>query len=134
VEKTSPRYNELKEESVDHLEQVMSLSLPETNGLNGRGEGRIMLKNELAKLLDGWWKKGRPITEEGVKAILALVEKDRGTCEWKPDDPDGENDLWATGCGETFYLIDESPAKNGMKYCCFCGKPIKEVSLNRPWP
>lgn len=37
---TSPRTIELKEESVDHLERIMSLSLPDTNGLNGRGEER----------------------------------------------------------------------------------------------
>lgn len=90
-----------------------------------------MLRDDIAKIITDY-----PLLPKEVisSMILALVEKDRGTCEWKPDDPDGESDLWATGCGETFYLIDESPAKNGMKYCCFCGKPIKEVSLNRPWP
>jgi hypothetical protein len=35
-------------------------------------------------------------------------------------------DYWQTGCGNEFQIIDSTPKENGMVYCPFCGKKIKE--------
>jgi hypothetical protein len=44
------------------------------------------------------------------------------TCTWT-EDSDGN---WETDCGETFILNDGTPKENHMKFCCYCGKPLKE--------
>lgn len=31
-----------------------------------------------------------------------------------------------TMCGEPFVLLNGTPSENNMKFCPFCGKPIKE--------
>jgi len=43
-------------------------------------------------------------------------------CAWQ-EDADGN---WETGCGNLFILNDGTPAENGMGYCCYCGKPLKQ--------
>lgn len=51
----------------------------------------------------------------------------RDGCIWTPDgDYDGP---WATKCGHYFELNDGGPKDNGMRYCCYCGRPLVEV----PW-
>ena len=44
-------------------------------------------------------------------------------CEWK-EDSDG---CWWTSCDNGFEFIDGSPEENKMKFCCYCGKPLKQV-------
>lgn len=44
-------------------------------------------------------------------------------CKWSED----EDGNWFTGCGEAFIIIDGKPSDNGMKFCCYCGKLLKEV-------
>ena len=44
------------------------------------------------------------------------------SCEWRPD---GEYDYYDTDCGQAFTLFDETPAENKMKFCCYCGRPLK---------
>lgn len=34
---------------------------------------------------------------------------------------------WETSCGNIFLLEDGTPADNKMKFCCYCGKPLKEL-------
>ena len=47
-------------------------------------------------------------------------------CEWTVDNNLPEDDrLYSTACGEEFLFIDGSPKDNGLKFCCYCGKPIK---------
>jgi len=46
-------------------------------------------------------------------------------CEWGQychDDVDSS--LWHTACGDAFCLVDDGPKENGMKFCCYCGKPL----------
>ena len=47
-------------------------------------------------------------------------------CKWFKEDPDSEDEEYTTGCNKNFILIDGTPSDNGMKYCCYCGKSIKE--------
>ena len=49
-------------------------------------------------------------------------EKAPAKCVWKAD----EDGNWHTECGNLFILNDGTPADNGMKYCCYCGKPLKQ--------
>jgi len=43
-------------------------------------------------------------------------------CVWE-EDCDGN---WETSCDQTFCLDHGCPSENGMKYCCYCGKPLVE--------
>jgi hypothetical protein len=48
-------------------------------------------------------------------------------CEWSQDEYDDfESGAWNADCGETFYICEGTPAENGIKFCCFCGKPLKQ--------
>ena len=44
-------------------------------------------------------------------------------CEWKEDG----YDAWETGCGNCFTFTAGAPKENDFLFCCYCGKPIKEV-------
>jgi len=51
------------------------------------------------------------------------------TCKWiSREEFYGEySDHWSTDCGQVFVLNDGTPGDNNMKYCCFCGKKIKQL-------
>ena len=49
---------------------------------------------------------------------------DQTTCTWTEDD-DGN---FETTCGEMFVLITGTPYENSMRFCCYCGSPLVEVS------
>jgi len=42
-------------------------------------------------------------------------------CVWRED-----QDHWDTACGNAFEVTDGLPSENKMKYCCYCGKLLKE--------
>ena len=45
-------------------------------------------------------------------------------CVWTED----EDGNYETDCGQMFCFIEGGPTDNGMKFCCYCGKPLKEVN------
>ena len=47
------------------------------------------------------------------------------SCEWVQDDED--SNVWGTSCGNIFCLEETGPEDLGMRFCCFCGKPLVEV-------
>lgn len=47
------------------------------------------------------------------------------TCSWIQED-DPEICYWKTRCGNSFYFTEGTPADNRMKYCCYCGKLLKQ--------
>lgn len=49
-------------------------------------------------------------------------------CTWTLNNYD-EEDTWETSCERSFILLEGIPSENYMKYCCYCGKPIKEVII-----
>jgi len=51
-------------------------------------------------------------------------EKGPTICEWKED---WEGRYWDTSCGECFSLEAGTPDENKMKFCAYCGKPLKQV-------
>lgn len=44
-------------------------------------------------------------------------------CVWT----ENEDGYWETKCGEEFILETGTPKENEMKFCCFCGKKLKQV-------
>jgi len=51
-------------------------------------------------------------------------------CEWRQID-DYTDDGWTTSCEKEFCLTDGTPEQNGMEYCCFCGKKIRQIKKAR---
>jgi hypothetical protein len=49
-------------------------------------------------------------------------------CRWRQDADSGS---WDTDCGGKFEFIDDGPAENKMRFCPYCGKPLKEVKGGR---
>lgn len=43
------------------------------------------------------------------------------SCTWQEDD-----EAWRTSCGRAFSLEAGTPAENGMKWCCYCGRSITQ--------
>lgn len=48
-------------------------------------------------------------------------------CKWTySEEDDLDTEFWATECGQSFVLMEGTPKENGMKFCCYCGREIKE--------
>lgn len=53
-------------------------------------------------------------------------------CTWMQD---GEADgTWFTDCGHAFNLEAGAPAENKMKFCCYCGKPMRAPGVSAAAP
>lgn len=46
-------------------------------------------------------------------------------CEWEVTDP--EFGMWETSCDNSFLINVGSPIQNDMRFCCYCGHPLKEI-------
>ncbi len=65
---------------------------------------------------------------ELVKAFNAVSKVKRSTdptptCKWKNEDG---FTYWWPDCGNELVLVEGTPSDNGMIYCPYCGKKIKE--------
>jgi len=49
-------------------------------------------------------------------------EDEVDTCRWVWDEA---TEAYETDCGELFQFMTDGPIENGMRYCCYCGKPIE---------
>jgi hypothetical protein len=48
-----------------------------------------------------------------------------GQCTWSQNSHDDiDCSVWHTDCHGEFCLNDGDPKENGMKFCCYCGKPL----------
>ncbi|MCF7811586.1 hypothetical protein K9N50_11425 [bacterium] len=45
-------------------------------------------------------------------------------CDWTEDVDSG---AWETACGNIFELTEGTPLENGMEYCAYCGKKLREA-------
>ena len=43
-------------------------------------------------------------------------------CTWE-EDCEG---YWNTACDNMFTLEEGTPEENQMKFCCYCGRPLKQ--------
>jgi len=46
-------------------------------------------------------------------------------CKWTRHDIGADG--WSTDCGRDFMLNDGTPEDNGMRFCCYCGRPVEQV-------
>ena len=61
----------------------------------------------------------------GIPASAQATAKVLETCRWVRDVV-ATDDVWNTECGEMFVLNDGTPKQNGMVFCPYCGKAIRE--------
>ena len=54
--------------------------------------------------------------------MKSMLDKDKW-CVWTYDE---HHEKWDTACGEAFCFINGGPKKNKMKFCCYCGRKLKE--------
>lgn len=47
------------------------------------------------------------------------------TCTWAIE-PEQYGNSWSTSCDKLFWLEADSPKENGMAFCPFCGRILKE--------
>ena len=47
-----------------------------------------------------------------------------GECLWVLDDLDYA--AYSTGCKQEFVLLEGTLKSNNMKFCCYCGKRLRE--------
>ena len=59
----------------------------------------------------------KPLKEAGK------MSAGKKTCKWEQDD----EGIWHTDCGNAHVIEADGPEENGMKYCCYCGKILKEA-------
>ena len=65
------------------------------------------------------------VTQDVLTDIKTGQSIEKETCSWIQED-DPEICYWKTGCGNSFYFTDGTPADNRMKFCCYCGKLLKQ--------
>ena len=65
------------------------------------------------------------VTENVSTDIKTGQSVEKETCSWIQED-DPEICYWKTGCGNSFYFTEGTPTDNNMKYCCYCGKLLKQ--------
>lgn len=53
-----------------------------------------------------------------------MTTVETATCKWEYDE---YHDKWDTSCNNAFVLEFGTPAEHQMKFCPYCGKPIKEI-------
>ena len=44
------------------------------------------------------------------------------TCIWT-ENVDG---CWETACGRSYMIDGTAPSEYGVRFCCYCGKPLEE--------
>lgn len=51
-------------------------------------------------------------------------------CNWQRWDAVCGEDVneWHTACGNDFTINEGTPKDNEMKFCCYCGKPINQIT------
>lgn len=63
--------------------------------------------------------------------ILKEITNTPEYCEWSIEEPDYD-ETYFTSCGNAFYFTDGNIKENHVKFCPYCGKPIKEISREIP--
>lgn len=58
--------------------------------------------------------------------LVARIEAGKPSCcEWKLDEPD--YNAWKGTCGRMWCLTEGTPNENKIKFCPYCGKPIRQI-------
>jgi hypothetical protein len=83
--------------------------------------GRVLnrLTEESYMVPDG--KPRRVVNFEDIELILKPKRDPPAECIWTED----EDGNWHTLCCRMYTISEGTPEENGMKYCPFCGKPLR---------
>lgn len=111
------------------LADLLEIPVHESPGVTGTILGLVRGKVErLLKQLEAARKLNLPLlktNEQLNHKVRELSGVETQYCCWSQNDfEDVDTGSWATTCSERFYLTDETPADNGMNFCCYCGKPM----------
>lgn len=57
-----------------------------------------------------------------------MSESTENVCRWRSatDAAWLEDDIWDTDCGHRHIFFAGGPNENECRFCCYCGKPLKE--------
>ena len=59
-----------------------------------------------------------------IEHEIYLAVLDHKDCSWRAE----EDGIWHTLCDRYWEFSNhDGPTDNGMKFCCYCGKPLKEM-------
>lgn len=72
----------------------------------------------------GHWLKLSDVAELAIGVVAPSQEPQH--CTWTEDGDEYDSEKWDTNYGEAFVFIDGTPLQNHLKFCCYCGKPVKE--------
>lgn len=100
----------MKNKQPTYLDQLPSSALP---GETAIVDGELWRCSRYSKL-----------QPDSIKWRLARSRQD-DYCRWTYSDDD--DCYWMTDCGEEFSFIYGGPKENGMKFCAYCGKRLKEA-------
>ena len=67
------------------------------------------------------------ISDEIVMTNSERVLSMGDQCIWKKH---SEHGMWDTECGNSFKLVEGVPVKDEMNFCPYCGKGLREESLD----
>jgi predicted amidophosphoribosyltransferase len=56
--------------------------------------------------------------------MRTVTQTEPSTCTWVQDDDGSET--FATSCGDHFNLEGGNPEESGLRFCCYCGKPLQQ--------
>ena len=61
-----------------------------------------------------------------LRDVIAAIDRicqdgPLSACAWTEDD----NGCWETDCGGAFGIDEGTPSENGMRFCCYCGRPLE---------
>ena len=76
----------------------------------------------MSSVLDNYLD-GTPYAPEN-KPTIPTADVTNNTCTWQED---SDTSYWYPSCNkQAFAIIDGTPTENEMKFCCYCGKQLKE--------
>ena len=59
------------------------------------------------------------------EAKFAAIKMHDNCCGWAHD----EDGMWQTDCGGMFVIDSGNPEENDMRFCCYCGRPMKTPNV-----
>lgn len=71
-----------------------------------------------------WCKSELADTEVNLCRQCLELGSATGPCIWRLDDQD--QGVWESSCGNAFSIVYGSPVQNDMRFCPYCGHPMKE--------
>ena len=70
----------------------------------------------------------RHSVRESLAEVRTIGQKEApgsAKCEWYLE---SHEDVWESGCGNTFFFNEDGPKENGFKFCPYCGGRLEVQS------